>query len=78
MDRSIDTGERIAAAVMAWPGVERTSHRFGGVEFRLGKRELDRLRGDAFVDRRSLARCGTNSSPQDARGPTTSSPTRAG
>jgi hypothetical protein len=41
---------RIAAAVMAWPGVERAPHRFGGIEFRLGKRELGHLHGDALVD----------------------------
>jgi hypothetical protein len=44
MGESVGIGVRIAAAVMAWPGVERAPHRFGGIEFRLGKRELG-LRG---------------------------------
>ena len=35
---------------MAWPGVERARHRFGGVEFRLGRRELGHVHGDALVD----------------------------
>jgi Family of unknown function (DUF5519) len=50
MDKTVGIGERIAAAVMAWPGVERAPHRFGGLEFRLGKRELGHLHGDALVD----------------------------
>jgi hypothetical protein len=42
--------ERVAAAVTAWPGVERAPHRFGGVEFRVGRRELGHLHGDRLVD----------------------------
>jgi hypothetical protein len=41
---------RIAAAVTAWPGVERAPHRFGGIAFRLGRRELGHLHGDVVVD----------------------------
>jgi Family of unknown function (DUF5519) len=47
----INLGKQIAAAVMALPRVERAPHRFGGVGFRLGKRELGHLHGDALVDR---------------------------
>jgi hypothetical protein len=43
-------GERIAAAVTAWPGVEAAPHRFGGVEFRVGRRELGHLHGDRIAD----------------------------
>jgi Family of unknown function (DUF5519) len=50
MDKGVGIGERIATAVMGWPGVERAPHRFGGIEFRLGKRELGHLHGDALVD----------------------------
>ena len=50
MEEENSAGKLIAAAVMAWPGVERFPHRFGGVEFRLGKRELGHLHGDALVD----------------------------
>ena len=34
----------------AWPGVSVHDHRFGGVEFRLGKRELGHLHGDRIAD----------------------------
>lgn len=50
MNEDISIGKRIAAAVMAWPEVERAPHRFGGIEFRLGKRELGHLHGDALAD----------------------------
>ena len=43
-------GERIAAEVEGWPGVSSGAHRFGGVEFRLGRRELGHLHGDRMAD----------------------------
>jgi len=43
-------GERITSAVTSWPDVEAGPHRFGGVEFRLGRRELGHLHGDRFAD----------------------------
>ena len=43
-------GERIAGEVGGWPGVSSGPHRFGGVEFRLGRRELGHLNGDRFAD----------------------------
>ena len=42
--------ERITAAVIAWPGVEKAPHRFGGIEFRIGRRELGHLHGDVLAD----------------------------
>ncbi|MGD0196275.1 MAG: luciferase family protein [Solirubrobacteraceae bacterium] len=42
--------ERITAAVAAWPGVTTGPHRFGGLEFRLGRRELGHLHGDHVAD----------------------------
>ena len=42
--------ERISEEVLAWPGVTAAPHRFGGVEFRLGRRELGHLHGDRLVD----------------------------
>jgi len=42
--------ERIVAAVKSWQGVEIRPHRYGGLEFRLGKRELGHIHGDALVD----------------------------
>jgi Luciferase len=44
------TGEQIAATVRSWPGVEAAPHRFGGTEFRLGRRELGHLHGDRIAD----------------------------
>jgi hypothetical protein len=43
-------GSRISAEVKSWDGVTSHAHRFGGVEFRLGKRELGHLHGDRLAD----------------------------
>jgi hypothetical protein len=43
-------GKRIEAEVSAWPGVEVAAHRFGGIEFRYGRRELGHIHGDRFAD----------------------------
>ena len=42
--------ERIIATVSAWPGVQTAPHRFGGIELRLGRRELGHLHGDHLAD----------------------------
>ena len=42
--------EKIHAAVTSWPGVTAHPHRFGGTEFRLGKREIGHIHGDSLVD----------------------------
>ena len=42
--------KRIIGAVQAWNEVEVRPHRYGGLEFRLGKRELGHIHGDALVD----------------------------
>jgi hypothetical protein len=42
--------KRIIAAVSSWDEVEIRPHRYGGHEFRLGKRELGHVHGDALVD----------------------------
>ena len=42
--------KRIIAAVSGWDEVEIRPHRYGGHEFRLGKRELGHIHGDALVD----------------------------
>lgn len=44
------TGEQIAETVQSWPGVESAPHRFGGIEFTLGRRELGHLHGDRIAD----------------------------
>jgi Luciferase len=43
-------GDRISAVVGSWPEVEVGAHRFGGVEFRLGRRELGHLHGESHAD----------------------------
>ena len=40
----------ITKAVTSWAGVTVAPHRFGGVEFRLGRRELGHLHGDSHAD----------------------------
>jgi len=42
--------ERIISVVRRWEEVEIRPHRYGGFEFRLGKRELGHIHGDALVD----------------------------
>ncbi len=41
---------RIRGEVASWPGVTVEPHRFGGIEFRLGTRELGHLHGDYLAD----------------------------
>jgi hypothetical protein len=41
---------RITAAVTAWPGVAVQPHRFGGVEYVIGRREIGHMHGDHLVD----------------------------
>ena len=41
--------ERVSQAVADWQGVTTHDHRFGGVEFRVGRRELGHLHR-AFAD----------------------------
>jgi hypothetical protein len=43
-------GHAIEETVLSWDGVTARSHRFGGVEFRLGKIELGHLHGDRLAD----------------------------
>jgi hypothetical protein len=42
--------DRIREVITAWEGVTARPHRFGGVEFRLGRRELGHIHGDSLVD----------------------------
>lgn len=41
---------RITEALTSWPGVIARPHRFGGVEYVIGQRELGHIHGDALVD----------------------------
>lgn len=40
----------IQQAALAWEGVSAHPHRFGGAEYRLGRREIGHVHGDALVD----------------------------
>ncbi len=42
--------DKIDAVVATWPGVASGPHRFGGTEWRLGKREIGHIHGDELVD----------------------------
>lgn len=41
---------RITEAVTSWPDVTAQPHRFGGVEYGIGKREIGHIHGDHLVD----------------------------
>jgi hypothetical protein len=47
-----DNAERIEREVSSWPGVTTHEHRFGGVEFRLERREIGHLHGGCWADLR--------------------------
>jgi predicted DNA-binding protein (MmcQ/YjbR family) len=42
--------KRISEMVTSWPGVTAQPHRFGGVEYGIGKREIGHIHGDHLVD----------------------------
>jgi hypothetical protein len=42
--------ERIVSAVSKWEGVTAEPHRFGGTEFRVGRREIGHIHGDLWAD----------------------------
>ena len=42
--------ERIEREVGSWEGVSTVEHRFGGVEFRVGRREIGHLHGARWAD----------------------------
>ncbi len=46
----VGAGERIREAVLGWPGVTGQPHRFGGLEYRIGRREIGHVHGDWLVD----------------------------
>src|SRR4051812_5647396 len=45
-----DIVQQIEQTVASWPGVTVEPHRFGGVEFRVGRRELGHLHGSRLAD----------------------------
>lgn len=42
--------EKISKEILSWPGVTTGAHRFGGTEFRIGKREMGHIHGDKLAD----------------------------
>ena len=46
----LGANRRIREAASRLEGVQIAPHRFGGVEFRLGRRELGHIHGDSLVD----------------------------
>jgi len=42
--------EAIVRQIASWPGVTTGRHRFGGTEFRFGRRELGHLHGSRLAD----------------------------
>ena len=42
--------KKITQTLTSWEGVSTAPHRFGGVEYRLGTRELGHIHGDHLVD----------------------------
>jgi hypothetical protein len=42
--------QKIQQAVLSWPQVEAHPHRFGGTEYRIGRRELGHIHDDHLVD----------------------------
>jgi hypothetical protein len=45
-----DQGTRLNALVREWPGVESMPHRFGGLEFRVDRREIGHLHPNGMLD----------------------------
>jgi len=42
--------KEITEAVASWPNMTIAPHRFGGVEYQLGTREIGHIHGDSLVD----------------------------
>lgn len=45
-----DASKQIVDTLLAWDGIEAHPHRFGGTEFRIGRREIGHIHGDSLVD----------------------------
>jgi hypothetical protein len=43
-------GERIRVELLTWPGVSAEPHRFGGIEYTYGRKELGHVHGDRLAD----------------------------
>ncbi len=45
-----NAGEQIRETVTSWQGVVAVPHRFGGTEYRYGKKEMGHVHGDRLAD----------------------------
>ena len=50
MKATVEISEAIERELLSWPGVTAGTHRFGGREFRVGKREIGHLHGGRVAD----------------------------
>lgn len=41
--------EQITQTILTWEGVTASPHRFGGTEFRLGRREIGHIQGNRYL-----------------------------
>jgi len=46
----LGASKQIVDTLLTWEGIEAHPHRFGGTEFRIGKREIGHIHGDYLVD----------------------------
>ena len=42
--------DKVQNEILKWPGVTAEPHRFGGIEFRLNKREMGHIHGSRLAD----------------------------
>jgi hypothetical protein len=42
--------EKIKEQIMRWEGVTSGVHKFGGIEFRIGNRDMGHVHGDKLAD----------------------------
>ena len=71
-------GDSDPPGLASWPGVEAHPHRFGGTEYRIGKREIGHIHGDALVDIPFPTKVRERSWPPAAPSRITCCPRRAG
>ena len=46
----VSTSQRVSKEILSWPHVTSGQHLFGGLEFRVGSREMGHLDGDTLAD----------------------------
>ncbi|HEY7110748.1 MAG TPA: luciferase family protein [Nitrososphaeraceae archaeon] len=42
--------QRLSREILSWPNVTSGTHRFGGLEFRVGTREMGHIHGETLAD----------------------------